>query len=183
MVVFLCTLLDKELSLYYFVLFFLQSFFDECCLSSLLGLSSSLCILFIWTFFPILHSVFVIVDSFDYCGTDGFDPQRLAMRYAFKWLCMVSMCREIGLLISGFSVESRLKSVVLVFIWMCQKSIYCCVKYCLQIWSLYVCCLNFLKYFFLSSCLYHEYICSYIIWFKLIGRTCYLIIYQIYIIT
>ena len=65
----------------------------------------------------------------------------------FKWLCMVWMCREIGLLISGFSVESCLKSVVLVFIWMCQKCVrkyICCVKCCLQIWSLYVCCLNFL---------------------------------------
>ena len=51
-------------------------------------------------------------------GTADFDPQRVAIRYTYlTWPWMVWMCMEIGLLTSGFSAESCLKSVVLVFIY------------------------------------------------------------------
>ena len=52
------------------------------------------------------------------------------------------------------------------YISMCPKMICCCVKYCVQIWSFYIRCLNFpkiqvvLAYFLSIQWIYHRYIVS-----------------------
>ena len=84
---------------------------------------------------------------FGECGTDGFDPQHVAIRNAYlKWLWMVWMHMEIALLITAFSVESCLKSVVFLslYIHMFQNDILLCEILCSNL--IFLCLLfNFYK--------------------------------------
>ena len=138
---FLLSLLDKEFYLYYFFFFFFlnKSFRSVLSNSSLLSFK-------MFSSYPLSMDFCFSIAVFFIFSQWGTDSQHLAIRYAvFKWLWMVWMCMDIGLLISGFSVEGCLKSCSWLYISMSPKMIYCCVKYCVQIWSFYVCFLNFLK--------------------------------------
>ena len=144
MAVFYCTLLDKEFYLYYFFLFFLNKSFQ-----------SLLSTLSIWSFK--IFSSYTLSINFSF-NIEQFNLQRLTIRYAFfKWLWMVLFRMEIGLLVSGFTVENCLKDVVLVFICQCvQKWILLCETLCSNLIVLYLL-LKFSKSTS-SSCLIHVYI-------------------------
>ena len=119
--VFYCTLLNKEFYLDHFFFFCQQVFWSV--LPTLSMWSSKM-----FFFYPLsINFCFGIAQCFLY--SVSVEHMVLILNtwlygMFLKWLRMVWMCMEIGLLISGFSVESCLKSVVLVFIYNCIQKWY-----------------------------------------------------------
>ena len=116
-------MLDKEFYLYYFFSFFLISLYISIVNRVYLIFQDVFFVSSFYEFFFQYCSVFYIWLVWN----RWFRPSKLGYTvWFFKCLWMFWMCMEIGLLISGFSVESCLKSVVLVLI------------YCTQTWDIAV---------------------------------------------